>query len=144
MLGWVIVCRGYAAQEMQDALEENVDSLAQCRAVNVQEGLSANMLSRMLCDALHETDSGEGVIFFTEETGGTPYRIAALLSHKHENCEVISGVTPELLRAAVAWRDTLSSEAFRLAVVAQGGESVSSLWHQQQKNPPFVLKHSHG
>ncbi|MEB5923844.1 PTS sugar transporter subunit IIA [Franconibacter daqui] len=142
MLGWVIVCRGYAAQEMQAALEEKAGALAQCRAVDVQEGLSANMLSRMLCDALHETDSGDGVIFFTEENGGTPYRTAALLSHKHPHCEVISGVTVALLGAAVAWRETLTSESFRLKIVEQGGENVSSLWHQQQKNPPFVLKHA--
>lgn len=140
MLGWVMVCRDYVAQEMREALEKETGPLAQCRVVNYSQGLSANMLSRMLCDALHETDSGRGVIFLTDENGGTPYRIAALLSHKHPNCEVISGVTLALLSAAVGLRDTHSSEAFRLKIVELGGKSVSSLWHQQQKNPPFVLK----
>jgi PTS system ascorbate-specific IIA component len=37
--------------------------LAQCRAVNYWRNLSSNMLSRMMCDALHETDTGDGVIF---------------------------------------------------------------------------------
>jgi PTS system ascorbate-specific IIA component len=38
-------------------------------------------------------------------------------------------------------RETLSSAEFRHAIVAQGVPGVSSLWHQQQKNPPFVLLH---
>jgi PTS system ascorbate-specific IIA component len=38
-------------------------------------------------------------------------------------------------------RNTLSSEAFRQAIVSAGGPMVSSLWHQQQKNPPFRLRH---
>ncbi|MDF3798452.1 PTS sugar transporter subunit IIA, partial [Enterobacter hormaechei] len=33
----------------------------------------------------------------------------------------------------------LSSMAFRDAIVNRGGSGVSSLWHQQQKNPPFIL-----
>ncbi|MFX4316179.1 PTS sugar transporter subunit IIA, partial [Enterobacter sp. 63] len=38
-------------------------------------------------------------------------------------------------------RETLSSAEFRNAIVAQGLPGVSSLWHQQQKNPPFILHH---
>ncbi|PCO11917.1 PTS sugar transporter subunit IIA, partial [Enterobacter hormaechei] len=37
------------------------------------------MLSRMMCDALHATDSGDGVIFLTDKTGAAPYRAAALM-----------------------------------------------------------------
>ncbi|MDO1880894.1 PTS sugar transporter subunit IIA, partial [Escherichia coli] len=34
---------------------------------------------------------------------------------------------------------TLSTAEFRHAIVAQGSPGASSLWHKQQKNPPFVL-----
>ena len=64
MLGWVITCHDDRAQEILDALEKKHGALLQCRAVNFWRGLTSNMLSRMMCDALHETDSGEGVIFF--------------------------------------------------------------------------------
>ncbi len=99
------------------------------------------MLSRMMCDALHETDTGDGVIFLTDRSGAAPYRAAALMSHKHDNCEVISGISLPLLEAMYPLRATLSSAEFRHAIVAQGSPGVSSLWHQQQKNPPFVLLH---
>ena len=63
MLGWVITCHDELAQEMLDRLEQKFGPLAQCRAVNYWRNLSSNMLSRMMCDALHATDSGDGVIF---------------------------------------------------------------------------------
>ena len=42
----------------------------------------------------------------------------------------------------LAYRETLSSAEFRERIVELGAPEVSSLWHQQQKNPPFVLKHN--
>ena len=141
MLGWVITCHDELAQEMLDRLEQKFGPLAQCRAVNYWRNLSSNMLSRMRCDALHATDSGDGVIFLTDKTGAAPYRAAALMSHKHTHCEVISGVSYPLLERMYLLRGTLSSVAFRQAIVSAGGPMVSSLWHQQQKNPPFRLRH---
>ena len=126
MLGWVITCHDDRAQEILDALEKKHGALLQCRAVNFWRGLSSNMLSRMMCDALHEADSGEGVIFLTDIAGAPPYRVASLLSHKQ----------------MMACRETMTSSEFRERIVELGGPEVSSLWHQQQKNPPFVLKHN--
>lgn len=141
MLGWVIACHDDRAQTLLDRLEKKNGPLPQCRAVNFWHGLSSNMLSRMMCDALHETDSGDGVIFLTDSAGDAPYRVAALLSHKHSHCEVISGISYPLIESMLTLRDTLSSEVFRDTIVAQGQPEASSLWHQQQKNPPFVLLH---
>ncbi|EMH4163059.1 PTS sugar transporter subunit IIA [Pluralibacter gergoviae] len=141
MLGWVIACHNDSAQELLDRLEKQFGPQAQCRAINFWQGLSSNMLSRMMCDALHQTDSGDGVIFLTDKSGEAPYRTAALMSHKHPSCEVISGISYSLLEKMLPLRATLDSAAFRDAVMALGEEGVSSLWHQQQKNPPFVLLH---
>lgn len=141
MLGWVIAGHDYYAQDILDAIEKRFGPQPQCYAVNFWKGLSTNMLSRMLCDALYKCDSGDGVIFLTDKTGAAPYRTAAQLSHKHSHCEVISGVTLPLLFAMRARRESLSSEAFRQLIVEEGGSEVTSLWHQQQKNPPFVLLH---
>ncbi|BDH47073.1 PTS sugar transporter subunit IIA [Salmonella enterica subsp. enterica serovar Choleraesuis] len=139
MLGWVIACHGYKAEEFLERLTEYGGSMPQCRAINYWEGLSHNMLGRMMCDAMHETDSGQGVIFLTDKAGAAPYCAAALMSHKHPHCEVISGISFGLLLDMLPWRSVMSSQRFRQAIVARGGDSVTSLWHQQQKNPPFVL-----
>ncbi|VFS66945.1 PTS system mannose-specific transporter subunits IIAB [Raoultella planticola] len=93
----MITCHDEKAEELLDRLEKKFGPLAQCRAVNYWRNLSSNMLSRMMCDALHATDSGDGVIFLTDHTGAPPYRVAALMSHKHTHCEVISGISYPLL-----------------------------------------------
>lgn len=141
MLGWVIACHDDQAQKILDSLEKRFGPLAYCRAVNYWRGLSTNMLSRMMCDALHETDCGEGVIFLTDKNGAPPYRTAALLSHKHSHCEVISGIGLPLIELMVPLRSTLGSTAFRDVIVAQGGPDVSSLWHQQQRHSGLILPH---
>lgn len=139
MLGWIIAGHDFYAREMLEALEKRLGPQPQCCAVNFEKGLSTNMLARMMCDALHVCDSGDGVIFLTDITGEAPYRAAALLSNKHDFCEVISGASLSLLCRMSECRTTLSSSTFREYIVTAGGESVTSLWHQQQKNPPFVL-----
>ena len=58
MLGWVITCHDDKAQDMLQRLEKKYGPLAQCQAVSFWRGLSSNMLSRMMCHALHATDSG--------------------------------------------------------------------------------------
>jgi len=139
MLGWIIAGHDSYARDMLDALEKQLGPQTQCCTVNFEKGLSTNMLGRMMCDALHACDSGDGVIFLTDITGEAPYRAAALLSNKHDFCEVISGATLSLLCAMSEYRASLSSKNFRESIVTAGGEEVTSLWHQQQKNPPFVL-----
>ncbi len=139
MLGWVITCHDEHGQGLFDKLTARFGPLPQCITVNFRRDLSNNMLSRMMCDALHHADGGEGVIFLTDLTGAAPYRAAALLSHKHSNCEVITGISYSLLEEMYPLRESLDSAAFREAIVARGAPVVSSLWHQQQKNPPFVL-----
>jgi PTS system ascorbate-specific IIA component len=66
------------------------------------------------------TDGGDGVIFLTDKTGAAPYRVAALLSHKHTHCEVISGSTIHYWKVCICCQN-LSSEAFRHAIVSAGG-----------------------
>ena len=63
------------------------------------------------------------------------------MSHKHSGCEVIAGIQYPLIEKMVPLRDTLSSSDFRNRIVEQGTPGVTSLWHQQQKNPPFILLH---
>ncbi|MGL5600795.1 MAG: PTS sugar transporter subunit IIA [Silvania sp.] len=139
MLGWVITCHDEHAQKMADQLAVRFGPLVQCQVVNYWRGLSCNMLSRMMCDAQHQADSGNGVIFLTDIAGAAPYRAAALLSHKHDKREVISGISYPLLESLYPLRDLTDSVGFRNTIVARGAPDVSSLWHQQQKNPPFVL-----
>ncbi|MGK7582460.1 PTS sugar transporter subunit IIA, partial [Salmonella enterica] len=46
-----------------------------------------------------------------------------------------------LIEEMLRLRESMSSSAFRDQIVGLGAPDVTSLWHQQEKNPPFVLLH---
>ena len=68
------------------------------------------------------------------------YMLLPFLTSLFDNCNKADGYWT-FLEAMYPQRETLTSAGFRNAIVAQGTPDVSSLWHQQQKNPPFVLLH---
>lgn len=77
-------CRSLTVGDSYARDIKRLGPLPQCCGVNFEKGMSTHMLARMMCDALHVCDPGEGVIFLTDVTGEKPYRTAALLSNKHD------------------------------------------------------------
>lgn len=51
------------------------------------------MLSRMMCDALHQADAGAGGVMVTDILGAARFRTAALMCHKHPHYDVVVGVS---------------------------------------------------
>ncbi|MBW7981464.1 PTS sugar transporter subunit IIA [Enterobacillus tribolii] len=136
MLGIVLTGHGgFASGTLKALAHLSGRKPEQCVVVEYDEGLSTNMLSRMMCDALHNADSGEGVVFIADVLGAPPFRTAALMCHKHPQCEVVSGVSLEALAKLLPLRATLSAATFRDTALAYTQDSVSSLWHEQQKQP---------
>jgi PTS system ascorbate-specific IIA component len=96
MLGWVITCHDELAQEMLDRLEKVWSAGpvpgGQLLAQSQQQYVEPDDVRCAACHRLR----GRGH-FLTDKTGAAPYRAAALMSHKHTHCEVISGVSYPLL-----------------------------------------------
>lgn len=139
MLGIVLTGHSGYANGMLKALTHFLGSKPQqCVVVEYGEGLSTNMLSRMMCDALHNADSGAGVVFVADVLGAPPFRSAALMCHKHPQCEVVSGVSLEALAKLFPQRATLDAVTFRDSLLASTQGGVTSLWHEQQKQPGGV------
>ncbi|ELM3721438.1 PTS sugar transporter subunit IIA [Edwardsiella piscicida] len=105
----------------------------QCVGVEYSDGVSANMLSRMMCDALHQVDSGDGVVIVTDILGAPPFRAAALMCHKHPHCEVVVGVSLSALAALWPQRTQSDAVVFREALLAQTQRHATSLWHEQRR-----------
>lgn len=135
MLGWVITCHDDKAQDMLQRLEK----ARPFGPVSGGEFLARSQLEHakpydVPCPACHRLRRGRDI---PDRYGrAAPYRVASLMSHKHPQCEVISGISYSLLERMISSRESMSSSAFRDCIVALGGPEVSSLWHQQQKNPP--------
>ncbi|MDN6228634.1 MAG: PTS sugar transporter subunit IIA, partial [Enterobacterales bacterium] len=104
--------------------------------------LSTNMLSRMMCDALHAADSGDGVVFITDILGAAPFRSAALMSHKHSKCEVVVGISLGAMIQLFPQRGALTASEFRDHALELTRGQATSLWHEQNRHPTVMVRSS--
>ncbi|MDN6228063.1 MAG: PTS sugar transporter subunit IIA, partial [Enterobacterales bacterium] len=114
MLGIVLAGHTGFASGTLKSLKHLLGALPeQCISVEYTDWLSTNMLSRMMCDALHAADSGDGVVFITDILGAAPFRSAALMSHKHSKCEVVVGISLGAMIQLFPQRGGLTASEFR-------------------------------
>lgn len=81
MLGIVFAGHSGFGSGMMKALTQLLGARPiQCIGVEFSDGVSSNMLSRMMCDALHQVDSGDGVVIIADILGAPPFRAAVQAS----------------------------------------------------------------
>ncbi|QQV75852.1 PTS sugar transporter subunit IIA [Sphingomonas aliaeris] len=102
MIGLVLVTHGRLAEEFVTAMEHVVGK--QERIATIAIGPEDDMEARRkdIADAIHDVDSGQGVILLTDLFGGTPSNLAISLMEKGR-FEVIAGINlPMLIRLGSA------------------------------------------
>jgi PTS system mannose-specific IIA component len=124
MVGLVVATHGKLAEELLRTAEGIVGTLAQCEAVSVDAGSSMDEARQRLGDAVHRTDTGDGVLVLTDMFGGTPANLA--LTFLDEKLEVITGVNlPMILKLATARSDGLSLQAAAELLASYGQKNIT-------------------
>ncbi|AMO80892.1 PTS sugar transporter subunit IIA [Obesumbacterium proteus] len=143
MLGIVLAGHTGFASGTLKSLKHLLGALPeQCISVEYTDWLSTNMLSRMMCDALHAADSGDGVVFITDILGAAPFRSAALMSHKHSKCEVVVGISLGAMIQLFPQRGGLTASEFRDRALELTRGQATSLWHEQNRHPTLMMRSS--
>ena len=143
MLGIVLAGHTGFASGTLKSLKHLLGALPeQCISVEYTDWLSTNMLSRMMCDALHAADSGYGVVFITDILGAAPFRSAALMSHKHSKCEVVVGISLGAMIQLFPQRGILTASEFRDHALELTRGQATSLWHEQNRHPTVMVRSS--
>jgi len=143
MLGIVLAGHTGFASGTLKSLKHLLGALPeQCISVEYTDWLSTNMLSRMMCDALHAADSGDGVVFITDILGAAPFRSAALMSHKHSKCEVVVGISLGAMIQLFPQRGILTASEFRDHALELTRGQANSLWHEQNRHPTVMVRSS--
>lgn len=143
MLGIVLAGHTGFASGTLKSLKHLLGALPeQCISVEYTDWLSTNMLSRMMCDALHAADSGDGVVFITDILGAAPFRSAALMSHKHSKCEVVVGISLGAMIQLFPQRGALTASEFRDRALELTRGHATSLWHEQNRHPTVMVRSS--
>jgi PTS system mannose-specific IIA component len=106
MIGLVIVTHCGLALEFRSALEHVVGPQTQLETVSIGPDDDAGVRRGQIVDAIHRTDTGEGVIVLTDMFGGTPSNLA-ISAMDEANVEVIAGINLPILVKLASVRSEL-------------------------------------
>mgnify|MGYP003353779220 CR=1 FL=1 len=100
MIGMVLVTHGHLASEFRAALEHVVGPQKQLIAISIGPEDDMERRRADIIEAIHEADSGEGVVLLTDMFGGTPSNLAISVMDGQKT-EVVAGINlPMLIKLA--------------------------------------------
>jgi PTS system mannose-specific IIA component len=109
MIGMVLVTHGHLATEFRAALEHVVGPQKQLIAISIGPEDDMERRRADIIDAIHEADSGEGVVVLTDMFGGTPSNLAISVMNGGK-VEVLAGINLPMLIKLASVRDAATLE----------------------------------
>ena len=106
MIGVVIVTHGKLAEAFVNVTEHVVGKQEQMLAIGIEPEDDAENARERILTAIHNVDSGKGVVILTDMFGGTPSNLAISVM-KPESIEVIAGVNLPMIIKIASVRATL-------------------------------------
>ena len=124
MIGMVLVTHGRLAIEFRAAMEHVVGPQQQVETIMI--GPEDDMDQRRLdiLAAVHEVDTGDGVVILTDMFGGTPSNLAISCMGR-PNVEVIAGINMPMLVKLAKIREECPLEEAVAAAQAAGRKYVT-------------------
>lgn len=109
MIGMVLVTHGHLATEFRAALEHVVGPQKQLVSISIGPEDDMERRRAEILDAIHNADSGDGVVLLTDMFGGTPSNLAISVMNG-SNVEVLAGVNLPMLIKLASVRDSATLE----------------------------------
>jgi PTS system mannose-specific IIA component len=109
MIGMVLVTHGHLATEFRAALEHVVGPQKQLIAISIGPEDDMERRRADIINAIHEADSGEGVVVLTDMFGGTPSNLAISVMNGGK-VEVLAGINLPMLIKLASVRDSSTLE----------------------------------
>ena len=104
MIGMVLVTHGRLACEFRSALEHVVGPQQQLNVITIDPDDDMDGRRQDIMDAIHQVDTGEGVVVLTDMFGGTPSNLA-ISAMNGSNVEVVAGINLPMLIKLASVRD---------------------------------------
>jgi PTS system mannose-specific IIA component len=100
MIGMVLVTHGRLAAEFRSALEHVVGPQQQVEVITIDPDDDMEVRRGDIVEAIHNVDTGAGVVLLTDMFGGTPSNLA-ISAMNGSNVEVVAGINlPMLIKLA--------------------------------------------
>ena len=135
MIGIIVTGHGLFAHGIQKAVERIIGEQVQAAYVDFPIDSSTEILEQQLKQAIEDVNDNDGVVFFTDLLGGTPFRTASLLSQSRDDAEVLTGINLQMTIEMMLERDcdNLSLAEFRQQALSCGHRGMTSLYDQLQE-----------
>src|SRR5690606_40893232 len=96
MIGMVLVTHGRLAAEFRSALEHVVGPQQQLEVITIDPDDDKELRRGDIVEAIHNVDTGAGVVLLTDMFGGTPSNLA-ISAMNGSNVEVVAGIKLQML-----------------------------------------------
>ena len=124
MIGIILIAHARIASEMLVAAEHVLGKQSLIMSLNVEDSDRPDQLHDQLQKMLQQTNTGDGVLIFTDMFGGTPCNVALSLISEG-NVEMISGFNlPSLIKAISLRRQPGSLHELAREVVSSGQQYI--------------------
>ncbi|WP_145574407.1 PTS galactosamine/N-acetylgalactosamine transporter subunit IIA [Yersinia alsatica] len=125
MISIIITGHGRFASGLYNALEQIIGPQQQIIAIDFPVGMNTQQLDQALQQALDALPVEQGVVFFTDLLGGSPFRSAVQLSVQQPQFEVIAGTNMQMLAETVLDRDEIpTASEFAQQALAAGSRGI--------------------
>lgn len=109
MIGMVLVTHGHLATEFRAALEHVVGVQKQVETITIGPEDDMEQRRKDIVAAVHEVDTGEGVVVLTDMFGGTPSNLAISVMDGAK-IDVVAGINLPMLIKLASVRDNCNLE----------------------------------
>jgi mannose PTS system EIIA component len=106
MIGLVLVSHGQLATEFRAAMEHVVGKQPQIAVVCIGPEDDMDARRQEIIGAIHDVDTGAGVVVLTDMFGGTPSNLA-ISAMNGSNVEVVAGINLPMLVKLAKVRETM-------------------------------------
>lgn len=127
MIGLVITGHINFATGYKSAVSAIAGESSQVEYVDFIESLSTKELRVRIAEAADRVDSGEGVLFLTDISGGSPFQCAASIASEMSNADVISGVNLVIVAEACLEREEMALGDLVPHLINAGVSNIKSL-----------------
>lgn len=127
MISVILAGHGGFASGITQAIHQVIGEQLQFKFIDFPEQSSTQLLETQMREAISEIDSGGGLIFLTDLLGGTPFRVASLLSQEHDDIQVVTGTNLQMALEVLLERDGLTLIELREQALKCGRRGITSL-----------------
>ncbi len=133
MISVIITGHGKFATGLKSSLELIIGEQPQLKAVDFLEEDSTDDLVEKLNTAISELE-GEGIVFFTDVLGGSPFKTSVLVSQGMNNREVIAGTNSPMILDILFNRSALSAKEIKDKAITAAKNGIKSFENKKKRD----------